>query len=244
MRAAPAQRRADRRVVGHQLALAAVAGEADDDDAARLAADHHAVAERGVDDVVAHAEDLAGRVAAWRRRPRRRPPPRPPRRRRGRSGSRRARARRWSVSSFGISSMNRERTPKRVGAERVAAARGGEREVAHRAGDADVREPPLLLHAALVDRARVREHAVLHPDDEDDRELEALGVVERHQRHEALVVADAVGVGEQRDLLQELLDRAVLGGRVVLARRPARAPRGSRSGPAPRSSARPRAPRR
>ena len=106
----------------------------------------------------------------------------------GREGRRR-RAAAWSVSSRGISSRKRERTPNEFGAERVAAAGVGEREVAHRAGDADVGEPALLLDAALVDRARVREHAVLHADDEDDRELEALGVVQRHQRHEALVVA-------------------------------------------------------
>ena len=129
--------------------------------------------------------------------------------------------------------------PARARAERVAPARVGQVEVAHRARDADVGEPALLLDVALVDRARVREDAVLAADDEDDRELEALGVVQRHQRHEALVVADRVGVGEQRDLLQELADGAARRWRVVLARDRARAPRGSRSGPAPRSCARP-----
>src|SRR4051794_18108944 len=43
----------DRRVLGHELALAAVTGEPHDDHAARLRADHDALAERGVDDVVA-----------------------------------------------------------------------------------------------------------------------------------------------------------------------------------------------
>ena len=63
--------------------------------------------------------------------------------------------------------------------------------------------------------------ALLHPDHEHDRELQALGVVHRHQRHEALVVADAVRVGEQRDLLQELAEARALGGvDVVLARDP------------------------
>ena len=117
--------------------------------------------------------------------------------------------------------MKRDRSagPARA-AERAAAAGVGQREVAHRAGQPDVGEPPLLLQPALVERARVREDAVLHPDHEHDRELEALGVVQRHQRHEALVVAQRVDVGDQRDLLQELADRALLGQRVVLARDP------------------------
>src|ERR671923_274081 len=79
-------------------------------------------------------------------------------------------------------------------------------------------EPPPPPVAAL-DRAHVREHAVLEPDDEDDPELETLGVVERHQRDDALVVAQVVLLGEERELLEELLHRAaVLSGRVVLAR--------------------------
>src|SRR3954453_20848253 len=45
----------DRRVLRHELALAAVRGEAHDDDAAGLEADHDAVAEGCVGDGVAHA---------------------------------------------------------------------------------------------------------------------------------------------------------------------------------------------
>src|SRR6476659_5642620 len=85
-------------------------------------------------------------------------------------------------------------------------ARPGQVEVAHRARQPDVGEPALLLDVALVDRARVREHPVLHPDDEDDRVLEALRIVQRHQRDEALVVGEGVLGREQRELLQPLLD--------------------------------------
>src|SRR3954447_22097669 len=51
----------DRGVVGHQAALGPVAGEAHDHDAARIHARHDALAEGGVDDVVADPED--GRLA-------------------------------------------------------------------------------------------------------------------------------------------------------------------------------------
>ena len=53
IRAATALPPPDRRVVGHQLALGAVVGEAHDDDPARLDRGDDAVAEAGVDDVVA-----------------------------------------------------------------------------------------------------------------------------------------------------------------------------------------------
>ena len=42
--------------------------------------------------------------------------------------------------------------------------------------------------------------------------------MERHQRDDPLLVAKVVLLGEQRELLEELLDRALLGGGVVLAR--------------------------
>jgi hypothetical protein len=60
----------------------------------------------------------------------------------------------------------------------------------------------------------VREDAVLQPGEEDDRELQALGGVQRHQGDHTLVVrivgGDLVGVGDQRDLLQEAGDRGPL----------------------------------
>ena len=49
--------------------------------------------------------------------------------------------------------------------------------------------------------------------------LQSLGVVERHQRDQFLVVGALVGVGDQRDLLQEVGQGALslAGGGVVLA---------------------------
>ena len=53
----------------------------------------------------------------------------------------------------------------------------------------------------------MRKDPVLAAGDEDDRVLETLGVVERHERHEALVVPARVRVGDQRDLGQEGIER-------------------------------------
>ncbi len=53
----------------------------------------------------------------------------------------------------------------------------------------------------------MREHAVLHAGEEDDRELESLGGVQSHQRDDAgavlVLVGDLVRVGDQRHPLQE-----------------------------------------
>ena len=68
-------------------------------------------------------------------------------------------------------------------------------------------EPALLLDALLLDRAGVREDPLLHPDQVDGAELEALRVVQRHQRHERRLAADRVLVGVERDLLQERRER-------------------------------------
>ena len=105
----------ERRVVGHQLALGAVAGEADDDHPARLDRGDDALAEAGVDDVVAGAEAPRGPGSIGRARaapsaaasqpPA--PPVEPP----------------WrSVSSSGSSSRKREgrlRSARRRGAARA-----------------------------------------------------------------------------------------------------------------------------
>jgi hypothetical protein len=106
---------------------------------------------------------------------------------------------------------------KRLAEDRAPAGEG-QVEVAHRARDPDVAEAALLLERALVERTRVREDALLAADHEDDRVLEALGVVQRHEGHEPLVVAARVGVGHERDLLQEEVERVVLGAGVELAR--------------------------
>ena len=85
----------------------------------------------------------------------------------------------------------------------------------------DVAEAALLLEVALVERARVREHPLLASDHEHDRVLETLGVVQGHQRDQPVVVAAIVGVGDQRDLLEEVRQRRLARGirlrqRVVL----------------------------
>jgi hypothetical protein len=61
-----------------------------------------------------------------------------------------------------------------------------------RTREPDVREAPLLLERLLLDRARVREDALLQPDHEDGAELEPLRVVERHERHERALASDRV----------------------------------------------------
>ena len=53
----------------------------------------------------------------------------------------------------------------------------------------------------------MREHTIFHTDEEDGRKLEPLGRVERHQHDGAVVGAfrKLVGVGDERDLLEELV---------------------------------------
>ena len=69
---------------------------------------------------------------------------------------------------------------------------------------AHVGKPPLLLQLALVlERAPMRQQALLHPDDEDDRELQPLGGVERDQGHPVGQLVELVLVADQRHLLQE-----------------------------------------
>ncbi len=78
------------------------------------------------------------------------------------------------------------------------------------AGDADVREAPLLLELdRFGERPAVREDAFFHADEEHGGELETLGRVERHQ-HDAVVVVEVVGVGDQCHLLEELVEAGEL----------------------------------
>ena len=80
--------------------------------------------------------------------------------------------------------------------------------------DADVGQPALLLHLiGLGEGTDVREDTFLDADDEDVRELEALGGVQCHQQHPRVVAVDLVGVGDQRHLLDELFDGGELPGR-------------------------------
>ena len=53
----------------------------------------------------------------------------------------------------------------------------------------------------------MRERAVLEAHHEDHGELEALGRVERHERHDsaaAVGIGNLVGIGHERDLLEEV----------------------------------------
>src|SRR5215210_4257984 len=68
---------------------------------------------------------------------------------------------------------------------------------------ADVGEPPLLLEVLLVEGAGVRERPLLHPHDEDVLELQALRVVERHQRHPPTLAREHVLLRVECLLLQE-----------------------------------------
>ena len=81
-----------------------------------------------------------------------------------------------------------------------------------RARQADVGEPALLLQArraALVQAALVGEQPLLPARQEHDVELQPLGRVQRHQR-DALVAVVRVDVHDQRDVLQEALQRLEL----------------------------------
>src|SRR4051812_43185905 len=73
-------------------------------------------------------------------------------------------------------------------AEQLPAPRVAEVEPLTRAGDADVAEAPLFLErVGVTERAHVREDPVLHPGEKDDRVLEALRGVQRHERDERLL---------------------------------------------------------
>ena len=64
----------------------------------------------------------------------------------------------------------------------------------------------------IGERTDVGEHAVLASDEEDDRELEALRRVQRHEDHRTAVAVELVGVGHEGDLLEEVVDRRHLAG--------------------------------
>ena len=137
-----------------------------------------------------------------------------------------------TISSAGISSRNRDGTDGWP-IPHVARRQAWERiEPAHRPRHPDVREPALLLELLLVvERPAVREDAFLEPGDEDDRELEALGRVERDQRHRVGVALVRVLVGDERRLLEQPVERVLRLEVVVAGRRPNAARGGSPSGP-------------
>ena len=99
-------------------------------------------------------------------------------------------------------------------AEQRAAHRVREVEAIHRARDAHVREAPLLFEFREVREGTiVREHALFETAEEDDRELEALGGVQRHQGDERRRRVERVEIAHERDVREEIVERT----RVLLA---------------------------
>ncbi len=83
--------------------------------------------------------------------------------------------------------------------------------MSHRAGYADVTEPTFLFELVVVrERATVREDRLLESGDDDRRELETLGDVQRHHRYRASAAVELVGVRDQRHALDEVHQRVVL----------------------------------
>ena len=56
----------------------------------------------------------------------------------------------------------------------------------------------------------MREEPLLHADHEDNRELEAFGRVQRHERHAVVLDIGIVDVGDERELREEGLEVRVL----------------------------------
>src|SRR5436309_11089339 len=193
----------ERCVVKHQPPLASV-GEPYRHDAARLDRRHDSFAERFVAYGIPGGERR--RILAWRDfarcsvvGPRCRPQP---------------------LAFHGRRKLVEEAGRKVVApcAPERARRRVRQREQLPRTCHPDVAEPPLFLDPLLLDRARVREDPLLHPDQVYGAELEPLRVVQRHQRHQALLAADRVLVRIQRDLLQEVRERGLVGRLLVLPR--------------------------
>ncbi len=113
----------------------------------------------------------------------------------------------------------RRRVVRRL-APGAADLRPGQVQPGARPGYADVGEPAFLLEfGGVTERAQVREDAVLQAGEEDHRELQPLGAVQRHQGdgpggtalaiRAVLGVGHLVGVGDQGDLLEEVRERAL-----------------------------------
>src|SRR5918995_5598215 len=147
----------ERRIVEHQLPLAAVAREADGDDAAGLDPRDHALAERAVPHAVAGRQ---GRMVA--------------------PGSDVARLRRRAVCAprggtqalaldVAVGQLVEEarRQVTRRPAPEQSRRRVRQRQPLLGAREADVEEAALLLHALLLDRTGAREDLLLDADDED-----------------------------------------------------------------------------
>ena len=91
----------------------------------------------------------------------------------------------------------------------------GEDQRIHGAGHADVAEAALFFQfVGIVERARVGEEALFQAGQKDQRKLQALGGVQRHQR-DAGVGVELVGVGGQGRVVEKLGQRLAAGLGVV-----------------------------
>src|SRR5919109_2710297 len=140
----------ERRVLEHQAPLGAVLGEADRDDATRLDAGDDSLAERAVPHRVADRE--RGRVR--------------PRRHDSAGSVARPGSRPQTLALDLVGKLVEKARGQVVVAASVqrAAGRVRQRQVLLRTRHAHVAEAPLLLELLLLERARVREDALLHPD--------------------------------------------------------------------------------
>ena len=101
----------------------------------------------------------------------------------------------------------------------------GQIQALHCARDADVREPPLLLHRRGIrvesrfrlDGATCRKQALFHSGYEHHREFEPLGGVHRDQGQLVRIGHVRILVGHQRRLLEQPIER-VIRRQVVIAR--------------------------
>lgn len=80
-------------------------------------------------------------------------------------------------------------------------------ELLARARDPDVKQAPLFLEQRrIVVRLGEREQSVLETSDEDHGELEAFGVVQRHQGHSVGIGAEGVAVGDEAGSLEKMIE--------------------------------------
>ena len=119
-----------------------------------------------------------------------------------------------------LGQLAQEAAGRVCGGRTVHATGGGVGEVESTLGtcDGDVGEATLLLERiALALLGMVGEEALLHAGDEDDRELQALGRVDGHERHGTCGASEAVEVGAQGEPLHE--GWQLLGGDARVGRR-------------------------
>ena len=83
-----------------------------------------------------------------------------------------------------------------------------EEQLAFRARDPDVEETPFFLeHGRILERLRERKESVLQARDEDDGELEPLGIVQRHHGDGIRIGAKLVELRHEHGLLEKMVER-------------------------------------